>query len=259
MLLTSEQKKEVLKLQKIIKQYEGILKTSTDAESISRIQKDLQRANESLDLLCPNGVPGDLIYQEEKTAPKDDIKNLSQSSIVLANFPIQRASPNCDDNDMNILATIIRVWDSEFLPVLTEHHVKLDFSTSVERDSHFRLLEEIKRQLKVVGDNIENYHSAVREDMKVRLNEVRKRHIRNFLIDGLALIKKIRDFWSSVLQDIRQDSIRCMNPEDTIQIDISFETATYLNGKTVSKAIENACLFLDEGIDLIKPPTLDVK
>ena len=258
-MLTSEQRKEIIKLQRIIKQYEGILKMSKDAESIIRIKKDLQKANENLDLLCPNGVPGDLIYQEEKPAPKGDVKDLFKRSVILSNFPIQKASPNCDDNDVNILTTIIRVWDSEFLPALTEHHVKLDFSTSAERDSHFRLLEEIKRQIKIVGDSTENHHSAVREDIKTRLNEVRNRHVRNFLIDGLALIRKIRNFWSGLLQDIKTDSIQCMNPKDTIQLNTAFETATYLSGETVSKAIEIACLFLDEGIGLIKPPTLDAK
>ena len=254
MELTPGQRDEVLKLQKVIKQCEGILRISKDTSSISRTRDSLKQARERLDYLCPRGVPSDLIYEEKKVAPKLSINEMFSGCVILSSFSVQKASLYCEDKEVNILTTVVRVWDSEFAPVLAGQHVKLDFSTSVERDSHFSVLENIKRQLKSVGDVISNFHFATGESAKMQLQEIKIRYTRNFLISGVAFIKQIKEFWSNVLKDIKQNGIQCLNVNDIIQIDPALEKPTYLNKKTVAKAIETACLFLEEGLELIRPP-----
>ena len=254
MELTHNQKEEIRNLQKAVKQYEGILRISRDPESIARTRANLKKVKDKLDILCPNGVPIDLIYSEEEKSPsKVNTNDTFNGCAILSKFLLQKASPHCEDRELNILATLIRVWDINFSPVLIDQYVRLDFSTSAERDSHFNLLEGIKRRLKVVGDSIENFHLATKENAKIQLREVRSRYIHNFLIDGTAFIKKIKDFWSIVLNDIKQDGMRCMNANEIIKLDPSFETPTYLDKKTVAKVIEMACLFLEEGLELIGP------
>lgn len=248
MALTEEQKQELLKLQKVLKQYEGILRTSKNPEQISRTKKEIKKIQDQIEMIAPGGLSEDIVVSNRSSASP------SVSYVVLKDFPIQKASPTSDDEDVNLLHTILLAWEKEFLPAQGDSHTKLDFSLSVERDSHYTILENCKRHLKSLTDTIESYHQAGREDLKAQLRDMKQRYTRHFLQEGYQFLKKVKEFWKKVEDDINQNGMRCLNKDETIVFNKKFEQATYFQGKTVREMIKIVNIFLDEAIAALNIP-----
>ncbi len=253
MALTEEQTQEVIKLQKLDKQYEGLIRTSKNAEQVHRAKVELKRIRDRIDELCPDGVPADLT--SAPTPKLSEADRLRQYN-VLSQFSIQKASPNCDNADVNLMHTILSVWENEFVPGTGDGHLKLDFSLSSERDSHYALLENNKRYLKSLTETVEDYAGATRDDFKLQLRDMKDRYTRHYLSEGATFLKRARDFWKKIHEDISNGGHACMNKQDTIKFDKRFEAATYLDNYEIPRAVEVAYTFLREAIDALNLPEL---
>ena len=66
-----EQIKEIQKLQKTIRQLEGILRISRQDEQKRRVSKDLSKYRKKLEDLCPEGVPDLENLEVENGTPED--------------------------------------------------------------------------------------------------------------------------------------------------------------------------------------------
>ena len=252
--MTPEQQEEVLKLQKIIKQCEGIIRTSRNPATLQRIKVDLKKAKDRLDYLCPHGIPESLTYKTENTqSQKVDINSQIQSYTYLSLFPVRKLSVHCEDESVNFLFTSIDVWDTEFSPSLADQHVKLDFSMSSERDSHYTLISGLKRQIKTLADIIEDVHAAIREESKAQLRDMKVRHARQFTTDSSAFFQKNSEFWSTISNDIQASGSMCTNPDDIIRFDGRLQVKTFLDQKTVHEAIHTTEAYIKEVLDVIKP------
>ena len=253
MALTEDQKQEVLKLQKVLKQYEGILRTSRNPEQISRTKKEIKKIQDQIEMIAPGGLSEDILASSRSNLPPQP------SYVVLKDFPIQRASPKSDDEDVNLLYTVLLAWENEFLPAQSDSHTKLDFSLGAERDSHYTILENCKRHLKSLVDTIESYHQTNREDLKAQLRDMKQRYTRHFLQEGYQFLKKMRDFWKKVEDDIRENGMRCLSKDETIVFDKRFEQATYFQGKKVREMVRITNIFLDEAIAALNIPEINFK
>ena len=244
----------MLKLQKVIKQWEGIIRTSRNPETLHRVKVDFKKAKDRLEYLCPDGIPDSLVYKtEDVQSQKVDINSIIQSYTYLSLFPIQRLSPHCEDENINFLSTSIHVWDVEFSPSLSDQHIKLDFSMSSERDSHYGIISNLKRQVKTLSDIIEDIHSTVREESKAQLRNMKSRHARQFTTECSSFFQKSSEFWSIVDSDIRIGGNICTNPDDSIYFNERIEVKTFLDQKVVSEAIGITEGYAKEVLDLVKP------
>ncbi|MDH5719032.1 MAG: hypothetical protein OEZ13_00270 [Spirochaetia bacterium] len=256
MSLTEEQKKEIIKLQNLAKQYEGIIRTSRNEVQLNRSKIDLKKIKDRIDELCPNGIPASLVERSSSHTEKVNINRTIEKYEILSRFTVEKISPHCEDDEINLLASIFNVWEIEFLPALGESHIKLDFSMSNERDSHYSGIESFKRQLKVLIETIEDYHSAVRDDVKLQLKDMKQRHTRAFLNEGALLIKKYRDFWKIINNDIRTGGNRCLNKNDIVEFNLRFEKPTFLQGLPIPQVINMTEKFLVEAIDALRLPEI---
>lgn len=253
MALTEEQTQEVLKLQRLDKQYEGLIRTSRNAEQQKRAKIELKKIRDRIDELCPDGVPADLNAVAAPVVSEADRLN---SYTVLSKFSIQKASPNSDNNDVNLMYTVLQVWENEFIPGTGDGHLKLDFSLSSERDSHYAILENQKRYLKQLVDTVEDYAAATRDDFKLQLRDMKDRYTRHYLGEGATFLKRIREFWKKIHEDIQQGGHACMNKNDVVKFDRRFEGATFLEGYPVPKLVETAYIFVKEAIDALNLPDI---
>ncbi|MDW8305998.1 MAG: hypothetical protein RML34_02895 [Leptospiraceae bacterium] len=248
--LSEAQKQELIKLQKIFKQYEGIVRTSRDPEQISRAKKEMKKIQDQIQLLAPEGVsPEDLVVSSQGSGKTKQFH-------VLGDFPMSKASPHCDDEEVNLLYTAMLVWEREFIPAQGDTHTKLDFSWSMERDSHYAVLENCKRHLKSLTDTLESYQKATRDDLKMQLRDMRQRYTRHFLQEGAQFFRKLRDFWKKVQQDIKEGGTRCLNKDDTIYFDRKLEQASYFQGKKVRDMVDTTVTFLEEVLGALNVPEM---
>ena len=257
MLLTEEEELELKKLLKIDRQYAGIMRTSPNPEAKRRAGIDLKKVRDRIHELCPDGVPENLTITQ--AAPKKTTAEKLQQYEILSQFSIQKTSLNCDDKDVNMLATVLRVWEDEFVPAIGDNHLKLEFSLSQERDSHFAILENIKRSLKQLINTIEDFALATREDFKAQLHDMKLRYTRHYLSEGIAFLKRIKQFWQKVDEDIQDGGQFCLNAEEIIEFNQRFESATFLEGYSASRVVSTSVVFITEAIDSLNLPDIPLK
>lgn len=269
MALTEKQLEEGRKLQRIVKQYEGILRTSRNPEQISRLKRDLKKVKDQLNALIPEDQQEELLSGGSAASgsasggsstggyAKETLEDRIARFELLSNFPVFRPSAASDDDDVNLMATVFEAWERQFLPALSDSHVKLDFSLTNQRESFYTQLENMKRNQKILVDTINDVQKAARDDMRAQLRDMRRRYTRHYLHEGIQFLRKAQKFWVSIARDLDGSGHRCMNPDDEIYIDPRFHSEqVFLNNKPVRKAIKMTAQFLDESIEALNLPEL---
>ena len=254
--LSDQKKTEVTNLQKIIKQCEGIVRTSQNAAIQHRVKIDLKKAKERLEFLCPDGIPDELVYSDKREAKKVNLREVIKEYSMLAHFPLEKISPHCEDDDVNLLSTIIKTWDSQLSPAVSDQHIKLDFSMSSEREYFHREIENLKWQMKGLGDSIEDHFLMIREDAKDQLREMKLRQSRNFINTGSTFLKRLRNFWLKVHENIQQGGSLCMNCDDLITFDKNLEVFALLDKKPIREVVEMLTIYLEEALEVLNPPDI---
>ena len=254
--LSDQKKTEVTNLQKIIKQCEGIVRTSRNDAILHRVKIDLKKAKERLEFLCPDGIPDELVYSDKRKTRKVNLREVIKEYPMLAHFPLEKISPQCEDDDVNFLSTIINTWDSQLSPAFSDQHIKLDFLMSSEREYFYREVENLKWQMKGLRDSIEDYFLMPREDAKDQLREMKLRQSRSFINTGSAFLKRLKNFWLKVHEDIQQGGNLCMNHDDLILFDKNLEVFPLLDKKPIREVVEMLTIYLEEALEVLNPPDI---
>ena len=260
MSLTDEQKAELESLGKMARQYEGIIRTSRNPDQLSRAKIDLKKIRDKMDAISPGSSAGASLQNSAPTGGSGRRKSLEDvvgQYPSLGKFPISRITPNSDEIEVNILGSVLNAWENTFYPALGK--IKLDFAISAERDTHFTVLESLKRQMKILAETIEDYNRALREDSKAQLRDMRTRQQRQFMFDGGILLKKLYEFWKMVFEDIQANGPKCFNKDDNIQVDMRLESANFFQGKSIRETARFTVMFLHEAIQALNLPDLPVK
>ncbi len=254
MSLSEEQKNEVLKLKKIAKQYEGIIRTSRSADQQLRAKKDLKKVLDQIELIAPGGLADSVQANDGAASIKKDAGSIMAETNILRRYPAIKIHPIIEDTDINLLHTILHIWETEYSITVGDSHIKLDFSSSMERDTHFGMLENIKRQRKILIESIDDFSRATREDVKAQLREMKSRYSRHFLKEGYMFLKSLHDFWRKVSESVTHGTGDCLNPEDTIDFDPRFEISNRFEGWKVIDFIKDTSTFLSESVSVINVP-----
>lgn len=258
MSLTEAQQNELLTLQKLSRQYEGIIRTSRNPEQQNRAKIELKKIRDKMESIAPGGAAEKFLQgitqPQASFGRKRTIEDIGQLYPSLGKMPMTRISPNSDEFEINVLGSVLTAWENTFYPALGK--IKLDFALSAERDSHFTVLEGLKRQMKILCETIEDIPRAVRDDSRAQLKDMRTRQQRQFMFDGGAFLKKLHEFWKAIYEDIQANGPKCFNKDDHIQIDTRLESSNYFQGKSVRETARFTVMFLHEAIDALNLPDL---
>ncbi len=254
--LTNEQRAEVTSLQKVVKQCEGVIRTSQNSEILRRVKVDLKKAKDRLEYLCPEGIPAKLVSSGKVSEKRPTLEAIIKNYSIISQFPIQKLSPNCENDDINFLTTIIRTWDMRLSPALSEQYVTLDFSIVSERDAFHVEIENLKWQMKTLADSIEDYTLAVRPESKEQLREIKVRQSRSFITTGSNFLKKLYNFWNRVYQDAVNTGYLCTNLNSVLHLGPGLEVLPFLEGQTITDVLKVLTTYLQEALSLLNPPNI---
>jgi len=255
--LSQAQIDELEKMKKLERTYEGIVKTSRSPDQVQRSQVELKKIKDRIRELDPGNLFEGMRNAEDAKSPTTS--NPFEGYSMLSRFKLQRASTHSNDADINMMFSIINAWETVFMTALFDKHVKLDYSLNNERDTHYAILSNVKRYLKTLSETIEDYQSAVREDAKLQLVEMKRRYARQFLNEGAVYLRKIKSFWEHIDADVQSHGTMCTNREDRVSFDPRFEAESFLKGETVETVIRKAVVFLNEAIKVLRLPELPDK
>ncbi|MDX1958682.1 MAG: hypothetical protein SFU98_08925 [Leptospiraceae bacterium] len=272
MALSNQQILELQKLQKILSQLEKIFLVSYNEDQKKRVSKDIQKYKTKILAISPEGIPDNIhLVHIEKDVPSQSSSNDSQPSYantsetyaqkgyltrdkVLSNLVIMKISPHSHDQEINFIATLITVFESEYVPVLGDSHIKFDFSHIAERDNILKHIENIHRTMKVLTETIEEYALSEKQDFKEQLGRMKNKQSRIFIAEAGDLFKAFRDFITSILNNVEQGVGIIMNLEERIHFNSRFERATILEGKTIPDALNQFLEYIYACLENINVP-----
>lgn len=258
---------EIQKLIKFIKSMQSIIRTSTNPAQVERIKKDLSQYLRKLKELVPDFDPSKETIEElsrrlyfnnstskEKTTFSED--KTSQWEIKL---PLMKASPYCNDNDVNFLYSVLEFLRKEFWPVLSDLHLQLDFTHSQERQGLRLEFDEILRELKSLLETIEDYAKSESPDFREQMLKMKNKQTRTFIINVNNFFKKLKDFVSKLIEELNKMSGVIKNPNEIIRFNPQFEEATLLDDYTISGALLEFLDFIQFVLKKINLPDLKQK
>ncbi|TGK00992.1 hypothetical protein EHO59_13820 [Leptospira semungkisensis] len=254
MAITQEQILELQRHQKMIQQLEKILRLSKNDEQKYRVTRDLDKYKNRMREISPEGIPDNLENAAEQIRMFRE--NPDAAGRILAKYPIMKISPNSNDTEVNQIGTWINVLDREYLPILNETHIRFDFSHGNEKDGVVKHMENIRRNIKVLTETIEEYQAAEKQDFREQLSRMKNKQTRIFIAEAFEMFQKFNEFLVKILGEFKAGGGVIMNLEDNITFNPRFEKATELEGKSIPEALEEFREFTGEVLDRINVPNI---
>ncbi len=275
--ISDQHREEVQKILKYLKNMEGIVRTSSNPEQKARVQKELAKQRSRLAAIVPGldatrmnhtqivaalEMGGESGGQTAGASPSGGAvrsSSASDSYSVLNKFPIEKASPNSGDPDVNFLAAIFTAIQKEYWPAISEQHCQLDFSRGAERGALRTQLDNVLRNMKVLLETIEEYAAAEQQDFREQLLKMKNRQTRAFIFDANDMLRKIRDYMEPLLEDIETGGGIITNKTETLRFNARYEDATVLEGAAVADGVQEFARFVQEAIQHLNLPSLKKK
>lgn len=264
----ADREQEIQKLIKFIKSMQSIIKTSPNPTQVERIKKDLSTYLKKLKELVPDFDPNResidelnrrLFVFQTDTSSSSVVTEKESTSSWDVKLPIQKASPNCLDHDINFLYSVIQFLQKEFWPILSDLHLQLDFTHSQERQMLRLEFDKILRSLKTLLETIEDYAISEAPDFRDQLLKMKNKQTRIFIIDVNDFFKKLKDFVTKLISEINRMTGVVKNPSETIHFNSQFEEAVLLEGYTVKEALLEFQDFIQFVLKKINLPDLKQK
>jgi hypothetical protein len=259
MALSADQIVELQKLQKLLNLLERTLASAKNDEQKRRVSKDIQKYKSKILAISPDGIPDNIhnaVTSQNSSPSRTPAEHINSNTNVLSNIAIMKISPHSHDSEINLIATLINVMETEYIPVLGDSHTKFDFSHATERDTVIKHLENIRRTMKVLTETIEEYALSEKQDFKEQLGRMKNKQSRIFISEAGDLFRAFKDFLEKVENDMQTGGVVVMNLGDKIHFNSRFERATILEGKDVGYCLRQFMEFTRAAFDSINVPTL---
>lgn len=260
-----EQIAEIEKILKYIEQMEGIVRTSPSKEQVMRVRKQLSQYAERLFKFMPHlnrsRISVDEIRKEIGLSVKSDSESKKEQLPrydILAKYPIENASPHCTDPDINLLATVLKVIQREYWPIVSDQHCKMDFSHSAERDGIRKQLDSTNRGLIVLTETIEEYATAQKQDFREQLLKMKNKQTRVFLYETKDILLKALDFLNKIVKDLEIGGNVILNKTEQLKFNTRYEEATELEGRSLEDGIKEFTEYISEALKKLNLPEIKI-
>jgi hypothetical protein len=261
---------ELKRLNRLIRQYQTVYRTTPDADQRERVERQLKELQSYRDkILAVNVI--DTRAVEEKTEGPDELaeypllkKMLAESSTLppsraVADFAAANEAPTSAQLEMLHLSLYAGAFEREYLPFLTEKHLKLDFKFSMDRDAFYSSFQALQRKIgNYREENRRLAQGVVSRDMEA---EIRKRALkltRNIEVDAAKFFRAIERFCDELCEDAQGDGVKCLNCDAEISFD-EIEGARSLQGRPVADALAELEEFAAEAVAYLNIPEIEVQ
>lgn len=252
MLRGSRAQNELESKMLILKQLEGVYKTSTDLDQRKRVAKGIRDVKRSI-----SNLQSILSVQEKYGLSQDQKEEESEDAFKLLNrITVTKFVNDSRDTEMDAIVSYVDFYEKNYLPVLSEYYVKLGYNNSMKRDTFYPRYMELKKILNEYMYEVEVRNSeeftkiAVYKDTSL-VYKLRQQH----LIGLDRYYRDLRSFIDELLDDHSSGSSSVLNPLDFVSMS-EFEVDRKLDGYTVINALMELHTFSDEIIRFLAIPNI---
>ena len=259
---------ELKRLNKLIRQYEAVYRTAANADQKERVQRQLREFQGFRQKILAVNVIDERALEE--SAPEEEpleefpvlallIKEnsgLNPDTRILS-FAARDSAPTSLQSEMFHLALYAAFYEREFLPFLTEKHLKLDLKFSMDRDAFYNTFESLQRKI----SDYRKAHQSITEGMVSRdlESEVRKRALkltRMVEMEAAKFFRAVERFCSELVEDAREGGVKCRNCEGEVSFD-RIEGNRMLQGRKVVDALAQLKDVASEAVGYLNVPEID--
>ena len=251
---------ELKRLNRLIRQFEAVFKSTRDPQQRERVTRELRQLKVYKDRLesFHEFDPREL---EEPDGP-DELDAFPYLKLAVG-ASAEKDSPasgvnaeDYQDREIYQLALYLALFEGEFLALLSETRLKLDFRHSLERDSFYHRFESLRRLL---GD-IREYTSRLGDQtVQKHEEEMRMRGIRmnrNAILEAGKFFRNLIGFAGGLADDMAGSRSVCLNPDDLLRFD-KLGGRRLLEGLSVQKAIGTLLEFSREVVEFLNVPQIE--
>ncbi|MBN2353959.1 MAG: hypothetical protein JXD23_15405 [Spirochaetales bacterium] len=243
---------ELKHINNAIKKYEIVLKTTKDSYQKQRVRKELAKLKDYREK-----------FEHVYSILDDESDDIDSSEFD--GFPFLSQHLNLDeetavhDREVNGILSILSFFGHEFLTVMTEKKMKLDFKFALERDGFYHLYQDLMKRIHDFEDEIKvinegKYTDTALTDIKNR--RLRKRRV--LIIETDKLFRRCLHFTGEILKDIEKSGVACRNPDEILRFD-ELEGLHFLEGRTVHEALSVLDEFAGEVLSYFNLPEIVVQ
>jgi len=233
---------ELLSNKMVLKQLEGVYNTSTDAIQKKRVAKDINAMKKMIKSLegklVELGIEHEII-EEEDTGIGDDYD-------ILGSIAVNKVREDSKDREIDAITSYLNYFEKNYLSILSEYYMKLDFNHSSKRDEFYPKFMEIKKiineyhyELDVL--NREEYNSIAFYRDKSLVHKIKHRYL--LVLD--KYFKELKNFLKILIDDNAEGGIIVLNSNDRLILD-ELERNRKLDGYTVLDTIIEMYDFSEE-------------
>lgn len=251
---------ELTEKELVLKQLEGVYRTTADPAQKRRVCREIKRLRESIrELRLILSLRSEYeVYQEpdSREHPPGGRGTAGQGYPILNGIIVDRVGSLSGDNEMNAVIAYADFFERNYLPILSEYYLKLDYNNSLRRDTFYPRYMEIKKVLKEYAYEVEvrsseQYDSIASFKDKSAVHKIRYR----YLLSLNSYLKNLREFLRVLVEDSGSDGTMLLNPDSVIAMS-EFEYDRRLDGRTMLEGLKEMLSFAEELIQFLGMPRI---
>ena len=254
------------KIRLLTRQLEMVAKTSRNSEQKKRVlnqlavlKKDAIRVQEGsfgdqdVRRYLGEASPSNQNDQDAGQVQNEALPRFS----LLSEIPIQPASPECSEQEVNEIASYLKHFEHEYLSVLGNYQLKLDFNHAQKRDTYFNAYGTIQHSLKSYLDVVHDVASGrvASGEHADSLRLMKRKMFMDLIMKTSDFVRGLFDFLTILTTDYQNGGNLMLNPEQVLDFD-ALQGKRELDGMLVAEGIERIRLFLDEFSEYLNVPGL---
>jgi hypothetical protein len=253
---------ELKRLNRLIREFEGVFKSTRDPLQRERVSKELRKLKtykerlESFHDIDPTQLAEPARIDELEYFPhlKEALARRGGQGSALGK-PVEE---DYQDRELYHLALYLILFEGEFLSLLSETRLKMDFKHSLERDSFYHRFENLRLLLLDVKEDasrMDEYLGRKHEE-DLRLRAFKKK--RNVILEADKFFRNLANFAGALNEDIVAGGAVCLNAADVLRFGRG-QDKKLLEGLTVEQALARLHELGKEVVSYLDVPQFEVQ
>jgi hypothetical protein len=251
---------ELRHLNRLIRQFEAVFKSTRDPQQRDRVTRELRQLKTYKEKLesFHDFDPHELEEPDDGDSLRD-LPYLQRSVAAGGEKESPAARVNAEDyqdREVYQLALYLAYFEGEFLSLLSETRLKLDFKHSMERDSYYHRFENLRRLLSGLREDSSRLGNVLGQKHEEEMRMRSFKNSRNLIMESDKFFRNLLRFAGSLVEDITSAGSICLNPRDLLRFD-RMRGRRQLEGQSVEKALAELAEFSAEVTRFLNVPQID--
>jgi hypothetical protein len=251
---------ELQGLNRTIRQFESVFKSTKDPSQRARVTKELNKLKTYREKLQSFHEFDPAAFEEPVSV--DEWEGLTYLKTILeragkkSKNKKESYDDSFDDRELYYLFLYLNFFEEDFLAILSETKLKLDFKHSLERDSFYHRFENLRRLFDNVHEDSStvDLYSGQKHEEDMRKRSFKKK--RNVIVEADKFMRSVARFSGVLVTDIEAGGLICLNADDTLRFD-RLEGKRFFEGERVHEALKELKNFALEVIDFLNVPQIE--